>query len=391
MRKFQLFVVTIVALGFLLMGCATPQKPQFTPQPFDLMKYQMKVDNFLILVDASTSMSDKYQGTRKLCIATETVERLNLTIPELAYRGGLRTFGQGACVGGGTSSLIYGMSGYDTEELGKALGAVTCTGGNTPLDEAIMAATELEPMGGVTSVILVSDGIVLSRAPVVAAVKEMMGRLGNNVCLYTVQVGDNAGGKALLQEMAKMTGCGFSVNAADIYESGATADFVEKTMLAAAPPPPAPAKAAAVPPSGRKDTDGDGIIDYIDICPNTPMGATVDMRGCWGYEGTLLFAFDSSAIKPGATQALGEAIDVLKRNPGLNVEVQGHTDNIGKPEYNQKLSERRAQAVVEYLVKGGIDRNRLKAVGYGSSQPVATNDTPVGRAANRRFQFAPAE
>ena len=82
---------------------------------------------------------------------------------------------------------------------------------------------------------------------------------------------------------------------------------------------------------------------------------------------------------------------LLKKLPAVNLEVQGHTDDTGKEEKNKKISEQRAQAVVKYLVKKGIDSERLRAVGYGSDKPIADNKTKKGRKLNRRVELVPFE
>ena len=78
---------------------------------------------------------------------------------------------------------------------------------------------------------------------------------------------------------------------------------------------------------------------------------------------------------------------VLNNNPDLNIEIQGYTDSTGEEDYNVQLSQRRAESVMSYLVSRGIDPDRLTAKGYGSVNPVASNDTPQGRAKNRRVEF----
>ena len=78
---------------------------------------------------------------------------------------------------------------------------------------------------------------------------------------------------------------------------------------------------------------------------------------------------------------------MLSDIPGLKIEISGHTDNIGTESFNELLSQRRADAVVNYLVGKGVDKNRLVAKGYGQSIPVESNDTDEGRAANRRTEF----
>jgi OOP family OmpA-OmpF porin len=85
---------------------------------------------------------------------------------------------------------------------------------------------------------------------------------------------------------------------------------------------------------------------------------------------------------------LDEAIDTLKRNPNIRVEVDGHTDSVGSDAYNQKLSERRAKGVYDYLTAHGIEASRLDGPkGFGESQPIDTNDTAEGRQRNRRTEL----
>ncbi len=135
------------------------------------------------------------------------------------------------------------------------------------------------------------------------------------------------------------------------------------------------------------DTDGDGVVDSIDVCPNTIVGALVDDAGC-GYQLTgAHFRFDSAELNLDADTILNEVALRMQENPGLSLTVGGHTDSVGEEDYNVDLSERRAQAVVDYLVAQGVDSSMLEAVGFGSSMPVASNDTAEGRAANRRVVF----
>jgi len=101
----------------------------------------------------------------------------------------------------------------------------------------------------------------------------------------------------------------------------------------------------------------------------------------------ILFDFDKWDIKPESYAIIDEIVDQMLSRPKLRLEIQGHTDNIGTIEYNQRLSERRAKAVYDALVERGVDPKRLRWRGFGMSQPVAPNDTEEGRAKNRRTQF----
>jgi OOP family OmpA-OmpF porin len=101
------------------------------------------------------------------------------------------------------------------------------------------------------------------------------------------------------------------------------------------------------------------------------------------------FAFDSATLNPSAESTLNQAADALRNQPSVPYEVAGHTDSIGSNAYNQDLSERRAQSVYEYLVGQGVSSSQLVTNGYGETQPVATNETPAGRAENRRVEIKP--
>jgi len=182
------------------------------------------------------------------------------------------------------------------------------------------------------------------------------------------------------------------------------------------PPPPAPEPVPVVEP----DTDGDGVIDKLDQCPDTPAGMSVDAIGCpldtdkdgvYDYldkcpdtpielkvdkDGcpmkvtinlNVLFDFDKSDIKPKYHDEIKRVADYMKAYPWEKATLEGHTDSKGTDPYNQKLSQLRVYAIKAYLVdKFGISADRLTAVGYGESKPIASNDTEEGRQLNRRVQ-----
>lgn len=143
----------------------------------------------------------------------------------------------------------------------------------------------------------------------------------------------------------------------------------------------------------ERDSDGDGVNDSADRCPGTPGGVSVDSDGC-PLQDEVLFSFDGvnfatndAALRPGAEAELDTAVAALKRSPSVDVRVEGHTDATGAASYNQALSERRARAVADYLVRSGIAPGRIRTVGYGEDRPIAPNDTASGRARNRRVEI----
>lgn len=105
------------------------------------------------------------------------------------------------------------------------------------------------------------------------------------------------------------------------------------------------------------------------------------------FSSDTMFAFDSAAIKPGARTEIKRVADVLYRYPQTRIRIEGYTDSTGSGEYNQKLSERRAEAVKNELIARNLQSDRIRTIGFGASKPVATNETPEGRRQNRRVQL----
>jgi outer membrane protein OmpA-like peptidoglycan-associated protein len=101
-----------------------------------------------------------------------------------------------------------------------------------------------------------------------------------------------------------------------------------------------------------------------------------------------LFDFNKSTLLPASDPVLQKVADLLAKDPALKVEIQGHTDNVGGDAYNQTLSEARARAVMDWLIKHGTKAGRLTAKGYGKTRPVADNNSDAGRAKNRRVEIA---
>lgn len=158
------------------------------------------------------------------------------------------------------------------------------------------------------------------------------------------------------------------------------------------------------------DEDEDGVFDRRDRCPSTPKGVSVQHNGCplakypeapaaeapaTGDEvivlsdlGEVLFAVNSDELTDGARAILNSVAERLKGAEVLGIEVTGHTDSSGAETYNQRLSERRARSVADYLIVQGVAADKLSTRGSGESQPVADNGSNAGRAQNRRVEIA---
>jgi len=192
------------------------------------------------------------------------------------------------------------------------------------------------------------------------------------------------GGTAAITLAAGPIGAGMFVGA--LLGTLACSEGPAPQPVAAAPAPAAPAPV----PAPEPDSDGDGVIDRLDRCPDTPRGQAVDQWGCPDILLTLTgvnFKFDRSDILPESETILNRGVDTLKKASSVDVRVVGHTDSVGSDAYNQKLSERRANSVRDYLISHGISGSRLTTDGKGESQPVETNNTDEGRWQNRRVEF----
>lgn len=153
--------------------------------------------------------------------------------------------------------------------------------------------------------------------------------------------------------------------------------------------PVVPIAAAAAAPL---DTDNDGVFDQSDECQSTRRGVMVDAVGCAAFnealEGVNFFS-TSDRLTGKAKAILDDVAITLKKYPAVKINVTAHTDNVGTELYNQNLATRRAKTVVQYLGTQGIDKGNLIPLAVGESAPVATNDTPQGRAINRRVELQP--
>ncbi|MCC6996837.1 MAG: OmpA family protein [Deltaproteobacteria bacterium] len=154
-----------------------------------------------------------------------------------------------------------------------------------------------------------------------------------------------------------------------------------------------PTEAGVATLGGCPDKDGDGVADAEDRCPDKP--GLVEEQGCLPKEVEqftgaiqgIFFKTGSAVIEKKSFKVLDKALAVLVKFQALRLRVEGHTDNVGKPEDNQALSQARAESVRTYFVGKGIAEGRLEAAGYGDSRPKADNATKKGKAQNRRIEF----
>jgi OOP family OmpA-OmpF porin len=414
-KRFSMYVIMALFI-VVVAGCAAMQTmPPFTAPDYAAKiasgEYYNKVDNFEVIFDASSSMQDPYHGKAyggydKFSVEKDLVGRLNSSVPAIALKGALRSFGDEPCINAQQTRLDYGIDSYARDAFAKGLVGIKCANGGTPLNVGMDAASrDFRLLIGPIALIIFSDGLDISKQALVS-VENLKNLYGERLCIYTVQVGTEMEGAEFLKRVADIGKCGFASQADTISSGEGMADFVEKVFLNRdkdsdgdgvwdrfdkCPGTPAGEKVDKngcpypKPAIVEGDADKDGVVDSLDKCPGTPTGAKVDRRGCWRLE--VKFDTAKSVIKPVYHNELNDAANVLKKNPKAKVEIQGHTDNKGKEKYNMKLSQSRAKAVKAYFVKKGVSETRMTTKGYGASNPVETNDTEAGRAENRRMEL----
>ncbi|MGR3218782.1 MAG: OmpA family protein [Candidatus Anammoxibacter sp.] len=383
MRKIYSIPLLIITSMIILSGCKHLDiREPFTPYNLDTEfqsgDYETKVDNLVIILDASSSMELTYRGnvnygSSRFVVAKDILMRMNSTMPALDIKFAFVTFGHDIFKPFKKTDIVYGLTNYSQDVLNDALNNTRSPEGNSPGGIAIKNVEDiLKTTTGNNAVIFISDGEKLSNKPLMR-VRKLKDMFGDRTCFYSIFVGNKAEGKKLLKNLAQEMKCGLSVTVDEIASGKDMADFVKEVFLTK---------------RTRYDSDGDGVYDDEDQCPGTPEGAIVDFRGCWVVKG-VKFAYKKWNVKPEFNSNLDNIVDILVINPDLSIRIEGHTDNIGSKKYNINLSGKRAQAVKDYLVKMGIDAKRISVKGLGLAKPIATNSTDEGRAINRRAELVP--
>jgi len=147
-----------------------------------------------------------------------------------------------------------------------------------------------------------------------------------------------------------------------------------------------------VPAAPPPDRDADGIPDAIDQCPDTVGGAAVEADGCVRKAQVVAlpnieFAYEKAELTGTGRETLGQVVRFMNDQPEITLDVWGHTDSKGAELYNLRLSQKRAAAVVDFLVESGIAARRMKSAGFGEARPLADNETEEGRERNRRVEL----
>ena len=273
------------------------------------------------------------------------------------------------------------MTPLDKKDYKKAVNSIEMVNGRTPLALAITAAgNDLRGVPGNSALIIVSD---FSKSPVkgdikneddididavIEAITKVNAEYGDKLCVYAIQLGYTQSGKDLSERIVQNVAGGYNVNADKLATPTAMAAFVEKVI------------------SGNCDRYQQYVakpVEKVVIVPDEPVTQEKVVAAVAAKKVIVLafedihFDFDKATLKPEAQVILKRNIQMLKDNPNAKVRIAGYTSASGTDLYNQKLSERRAMSVEEYLINEGIiTPDRLSTIGYGETDPAMYEAAP---------------
>jgi len=307
MKKQMIILVLVSGFMLQLFGCATGIRP-FTPknldEKYDMEKYIQKTNHLYVILDSSGSMAYMWKYRDKYTYAREILSYFNQTLPEIPISCTMRTFGKKLWTLNSETIQVYHSDQYRTSAFEKALNNLNWPSGQTLLAQSLHAAEQsLKSKSGHAAILIVSDGKDIDDSSL-STVSAMKKSFGDRLSVYGIHVGDNPDGYVFLDQMAKQTN-GFVEKVEDLAEPDAMVQFVNRVFY-----------------EEFIDTDGDGIADKNDNCPDTPEQITVDKKGC-------PFDTDSDGIY--------DYLDQCKKTPaGVVVDTMGcpiDTDKDNVPDY----------------------------------------------------------
>ncbi|MBW2477734.1 MAG: OmpA family protein [Deltaproteobacteria bacterium] len=334
-----------------------------------------KIDNFIVFVDQSGSMAQKHAKLKqkKIDLAVDIVKRLDSAIPELDYKGSIVLFAPVQTVSAPSpyknGALTSAISGVDTKFY--------VFGRETPFGDGLQAVdATLAGLSGKTALIVLTDGHNNLGSDPVAQARALYSKYGSNLCIHIINMDTDPKGTAIIDEIRAQNGCTVSADAMSLANDATLGSFAQEVFFKEEDP-------------CARDSDGDGVPDCRDKCPDTIPGAIVDEDGCaLKHTMQIEFDFDKAEVRPEYHDKIAEAAEFVKRYPKTQILVAGHTDSTGEADYNKELSMKRAESLMIYMVENfGVQGDQLHPRGYGESRPIASNDTEEGRQANRRVEF----
>ncbi len=334
--KNMFFIVSIMILFFT--GCANINLQELRDE-ISNKKYTSDKDVFMLILDGSGSMNDKDRfGLVKIDAAKDIIKDISLKLDPSKTNAGLVNFSNGC----NSSKLLVSPNNNDFNKIIVSSQSISPSG-RTPLASSIQYTGHIaRNIDKNINIVIISDGEETCGGDPIFQAKELQRRFGDRINVFVI--GYSVDSKIEYQLKQLVLGKGSYFDAKD---------------------------------GNKLNEILDSITDKLNI---------KDSKWTAGvYKFNINFDSASSKVKKKYIPQIKQLAQYLKNN-NYKVEIQGHTDSDGKEEYNQKLSERRAKSVREELLKYGISKSRIYAIGYGELAPIAKNNTQKGKFKNRRVE-----
>jgi OOP family OmpA-OmpF porin len=319
-------------------------------------------DGLIILIDASGSMRSLVNGTPKIDILKKSLNDFISHIPPSHLQVVMRSFGRGCSLFRLPTQVLYGPKVLEKEQLLKSVKEIHAGISSTPLGVALRyVAKDIENLKGKMALVIWSDGLETWPPKVEEVVKKIKEKHGDRLAISAVMIGKAKQGEKVLRQVTE-DGGGFFAKADDLVTAEKMEAFVKK------------------------------VLEIKELmCESKPRKKLVIKKRLVCIPGLKLvarFEFDSAKLNPNYYyQKLEKLGKCLEAHPGARVVIAGHTDNRGTKIYNLRLSLRRAEAIKAYLTQHfHISPYQTVIIGYGETKPIASNQTPEGRAKNRRVE-----
>lgn len=348
-------LLTLLATGVVLVGCASPQPPvqRVDAEPLRPAAGEVvAVDRLLVIVDASESVDGETTFVEQRAL----VESFVASAPDGEYEAGAVAFG-------GFKRTSIPLAPFDRARLQADTARIEHLRAGTPLHKVLDESGEsLGTQGDRAAVVIFSDGEVtdefgrtVAEERTLTAARELSSSYDGTVCFHTVQIGESEAGSRLLRSISEVTSCGTTraaAAAATETQLHALQRDVFIDTVAVAAPTPAPPPVSAPPPAQKS----------------------------WSIQ----FGFNSDEVSSSYDPKLTEIAGEAEEAPSSRLLIRGHTDTSGDADYNRDLSMRRANATRDALVGAGVDASRIEVRGFGEESPLFADDSAPHSAANRR-------
>ena len=343
MRNCTSSIAALACALILLTGCQSKWQPLLNSEVLPASGEVVTLEKLIIVYDASGSMTLEGKWTE----AKHFLRSFVVAMPSGRYEVGATAFG-------GEWKIDWPghpMQPFNRGELAVYAQELCPVMGSTFLAEALLDYTwEVAHDPRRTAVLIISDGKAEDPAAALDAIDSLQAAHPGELCVYTVQVGDDEAGGQLLYEMSQRTGCGRSVHAATLSTPTNLEGFVREIFF--------------------------GERMAVEVISDPGLATQ-----------PLLFGSGKAFIRPEYNAVLTDIARMLELNPQVRLRIEGHSDDTGSSAQKQRISVQRAEAVQRALVERGVAAHRLEVVGHSDSRPVEPNTSASRRQLNRRVEI----